>query len=109
MGAYMKRRELAVQMNYLLKSAGIRWLKKRTHSEMRQIMKANDTVLDRVERQGLRWFGHALRTPEDRWPKKILLVDSSWPQKEGQTKKILEWGHEGNNGSLELTKGRCLG
>jgi hypothetical protein len=31
-------------------------------------MQAEETVLDRTEARKLRWFGHLMRMPEDRWP-----------------------------------------
>jgi hypothetical protein len=36
--------------------------------EVRRIMRAEDTVLDTIEARKLRWFGHVMRMPEDRWP-----------------------------------------
>jgi hypothetical protein len=31
-------------------------------------MRAEETVLDRIEARKLRWFGHVMRMPEERWP-----------------------------------------
>jgi hypothetical protein len=31
-------------------------------------MRAEETVLDRIEARKLRWFGHVIRMPEERWP-----------------------------------------
>jgi hypothetical protein len=31
-------------------------------------MQAEETVLDRIEARKLRWFGHVMRMPEERWP-----------------------------------------
>jgi hypothetical protein len=31
-------------------------------------MQADETVSDRIEARKLRWFGHVMRMPEERWP-----------------------------------------
>jgi hypothetical protein len=41
------------------------------NKEIRTIMQAEETVLDRTEIRKLRWFGHLMRIPEERWPAKI--------------------------------------
>jgi hypothetical protein len=38
------------------------------NEEIRRIMQAEETVLDRIEARKLRWFGHVMRIPEERWP-----------------------------------------
>lgn len=63
----MKRSVLAVEMDYLRRSAGISsWY-------IWQIMEA-----DRFERQALRWFGHVLRMSEDRWPVFEWAMKKKW-------------------------------
>jgi hypothetical protein len=36
--------------------------------EIRTVMQAEKTVLDRREARKLRWFGHVMKMPEGRWP-----------------------------------------
>jgi hypothetical protein len=36
--------------------------------EIRRITQAEETVLGRIEARKLRWFGHVVRMPEERWP-----------------------------------------
>jgi hypothetical protein len=38
------------------------------NEEIRRIMQAEETVLDRIEARKLRWFRHVMRMPEERWP-----------------------------------------
>jgi hypothetical protein len=38
------------------------------NEEIRRIMQTEETVLDRIEAIKLRWFGHVMRMPEERWP-----------------------------------------
>ena len=36
-----------------------------------QKMPANQSILDRIQRIQLKWYGHLLRMEDSRWPKKI--------------------------------------
>jgi hypothetical protein len=36
--------------------------------EIRSIIQAGETVLDKIEARKLRWFWHVMRMPEERWP-----------------------------------------
>jgi hypothetical protein len=38
------------------------------NEEIRRTTQAEETVLDRIEARKLRWFGHVMRMPEERWP-----------------------------------------
>jgi hypothetical protein len=38
------------------------------NEEIRRIMQAEETVLDRIEARKRRWFGRVMRMPEERWP-----------------------------------------
>lgn len=45
----------------------------RTRNEViRSRMKAEDTVLDRIARRNLKWFGYILRMDNQRWPKRLF-------------------------------------
>lgn len=52
-----------------------------------------------------------VRMLEVQWPKRVFGTITGLPvaAKKRQTKKILEWGHEGKNDSSQLTRGRCMG
>jgi hypothetical protein len=58
----------AVEMDYLRRSARKSKLERVPDEEIRRIMQAEETVLDRTEARNLRWFGHVMRMPEERWP-----------------------------------------
>ena len=34
-------------------------------------MQAEQSILDRIQRRQLNWYGHLLRMEDSRWPKKI--------------------------------------
>jgi hypothetical protein len=36
------------------------------NKEIRRIIQAEESVLDRIEIRKLRWFGHVMRMPEER-------------------------------------------
>jgi hypothetical protein len=55
-------------MDYLRCSARKSKLERVPNNEIRRIMQAEETVLDRTETRKLRWFGHVMRMPEERWP-----------------------------------------
>jgi hypothetical protein len=57
---------------YLL-SARKSKLERVPNEEIRRIMQAEETVLDRIEARRLRWFGHVMRMPKERWPAIIHL------------------------------------
>jgi len=59
-----------VEMDYLRKSAKTSRLERKTNEYIRDCMDAPETIIDRIERRGLKWFGHLLRMPDERWPKK---------------------------------------
>jgi hypothetical protein len=50
------------------------------NEEIRRIMQAEETVLDRI-----RWFGHVMRMPKERWPAIIHLTDPTGKKEEGMT------------------------
>jgi hypothetical protein len=58
----------AVEMDYLRRNARKSKLETVPDEEIRRIMQAEGTVLDRIEGRKLRWFGHVTRMPEERWP-----------------------------------------
>lgn len=51
-------RSNVVEMDYLRRSAVISRRKRRRNEEIRNIMSATATVLDRIEKRGLKWFGN---------------------------------------------------
>jgi hypothetical protein len=58
---------------------------------MRRIMQAEETVSDRTEARKLRWFGHVMRMPDERWPATI----HSWipPERRKRGRPRLSWRH----------------
>ena len=71
LNADLKRRLIAVEMDYLRRGARISRIEKKTNDEVRARMNANETVIDRIERKSLKWYGHMLRMPDHRWPRKV--------------------------------------
>lgn len=62
----MPKRRLTVEMDYLRRSARVLRLERRTNEEVRHRMEAEKTIVDRIKKRGLKWFGHFLRMPEER-------------------------------------------
>jgi Reverse transcriptase (RNA-dependent DNA polymerase) len=87
MGVDEKRRIQAVEMDYLRRSAGISRLERRTNEEVRHIMNATETINDRIEKRSLKWFGHVMRMPEERWPKKIFHWNPAGRKKRGRPRR----------------------
>jgi hypothetical protein len=56
------------------------------NEEIRRIMQAEQRVLDRIEARELRWIGHVMRMPEDRWP---AIIHSWFPL--GRRKRGRPW------------------
>jgi hypothetical protein len=55
-------------MDYLLRNARKSKLETVPSEDIRRIVKAEETFLDRIDARKLRWFGHVMRMPEERWP-----------------------------------------
>lgn len=87
MNADIKRKLIAVEMDYLRRSAGVSRMEHVTNIEIRNRMGANETVVDRVEKRSLKWFGHLLRMPDDRIPKKIFKWQPPGKRKRGRPRR----------------------
>lgn len=88
LSADAKRKIQVVEMDYLRRSAGISRMEKKTNIEVRRIMNASEeTVLDRIEKSSLKWFGHVLRMPENRWPKRVFQWAPQGRRKRGRPRK----------------------
>ena len=46
-------------------------LQKIPNTAIRNKMQAEQSILDRIQRRQLKWYGHLLRMEDSRWPKKI--------------------------------------
>lgn len=66
------RRLNTVEMDYLRRTTRISQLQHITNEEVRNRMKATETIVGRIELRSLRWFGHLIRMPEDRWPRRLF-------------------------------------
>jgi hypothetical protein len=60
--------------------------------EMRRIMQAEETVLNRIEIIRLRWFAHVMRMPEERWPATIHSWISAGRRKRGRPRQSWQDG-----------------
>lgn len=70
--AKYKQKLLAVEMDYLRRSAGISKLQRIRNHEIRRRMGAEENVIDRIEKRKLKWFGHLMRMQQQRWPKRLF-------------------------------------
>ena len=57
--------------DYLRRSASVSRLHKIPNTAIRNKMQAEQSILDRIQRRQLKWYGHLLRMEDSRWPKKI--------------------------------------
>jgi hypothetical protein len=71
--------------------------------EFRRIMQAEETVSDRIEARKLRWLGHVMRMPEERWP----AIIHSWipPGRRARGRPRLSW----RDGITEAMKRKGMG
>ncbi|KAJ9588953.1 hypothetical protein L9F63_017748 [Diploptera punctata] len=70
-----KTKILAVEMDGIRRSARVSRLERRRNEEVRQMVDMEETVVERIERRALQWYGHVRRMEDDRWPKTLL----EWP------------------------------
>ncbi|XP_030750621.1 uncharacterized protein LOC115878304 [Sitophilus oryzae] len=83
----MKRKLTAVEMDYLRRSAGVSKIDRITNIEIIHRMNVPETIIDRVEIRGLKWFGYLLRMPEDRWPKRLFQGSPPQRRKRGRSRR----------------------
>ncbi|XP_030758935.1 uncharacterized protein LOC115884480 [Sitophilus oryzae] len=67
-----KRRIMAVEMDYLRRSARVSRLQRVRNEEIKNRTSAQETVIQRIKKRGLRWFGHLMRMEDTRWPKRVF-------------------------------------
>ena len=72
-----KRRITADEMDSLRRSTRTSRLERVRNEEIRNIMSATETVINRIERRSLVWFGHLLRMEDSRWPKQMFIWKKS--------------------------------
>ena len=83
-----KRRITAVEMDYLNRSTRTSRLERVRNEEIRNIMSATETVINRIERRSLVWFGHILRMEDLRWPKQVFIWKPPGRNRRGRPRKL---------------------
>jgi hypothetical protein len=73
------------------------------NEEIRRIVQAEEIVLDRTEARKLRWFGHVMRMPEEKWP----AIIHSWIPPGRRKRGRPRWSRR--DGVTEAMKIRCMG
>ncbi|XP_030758926.1 uncharacterized protein LOC115884471 [Sitophilus oryzae] len=68
----LRRKLLATEMEYLRRSSRVSRRECVRNEVIRRRIDAQDTVVDRIERRSLKWFGHLMRMPDNRWPKRVF-------------------------------------
>jgi hypothetical protein len=66
-----KRIIYAVEMDYLCRSARVSRLEHIGNEEIRKRVDAEESEIERIQKRGLNWFGHVLRTGDERWPQQM--------------------------------------
>lgn len=87
MGAEEKRRINTVEMDYLRRSARKSRIERVRNVDIRRIMEAEQTLVERVEVKGLKWFGHVLRMNNDRWPRRAWEWQPPGRRKRGRPRR----------------------
>lgn len=85
------RKLIATEMDFWRRAARKSRIERIRNSEIRKIMKAEETILTTIDKKRLNWYGHLQRMPENRIPKAIM----NW-QPEGRRKKgrpARKWDH----------------
>ncbi|XP_030749700.1 uncharacterized protein LOC115877593 [Sitophilus oryzae] len=75
---------LATEMDYWRRSAGKSKREQITNNRVREIMRAEHTIVDDIRTKQLIWFGHVQRMPDHRIPKQILLWTPRGRNKRGR-------------------------
>lgn len=60
-----------MKIDHLRRSLKISRTERKTNAFVREKMGASETIMGRIGKRTLKWFGNVLRMPEDKWPKKI--------------------------------------
>lgn len=94
----IKRRINAVEMDYLRRSTRTSRLERVRNEDIRKKMHAEETIINRIEKKGLTWFGHVLRMEDARWPKRMFTWKPPGKNKRGRPRK--SW-NEGMRKALE--------
>jgi hypothetical protein len=76
-------------MDYLRRNERKSKLERVLNEEIRRIIQAEETILDRIEARKQRWFGHVIRMPEERWP---AIIHSRFPPEEGRGDDLVGHG-----------------
>ena len=66
-----KSRVRAVEMSYLRGACGVSWRNRMTNEEVKELCGVDTDVIEKVERNTLRWFGHVERMESDRLTKRV--------------------------------------
>lgn len=82
-----KKKITSVEMDYLRRSARRSRLEKIRNEQIRNEMAANESVIERIEKRSLKWFGHLLRMDDTRWPKRIFKWRPAGKNKKGRPRK----------------------
>jgi hypothetical protein len=62
---------LSIEMDYLRRSARVSRLQKKPKHRNSEQNASRTTILERIQRIQLKWYGNLLRMEDSRWPKKI--------------------------------------
>ena len=79
----MRSRVQGSETRFLRKTEGVTLFNKVRSSEIRKSLN-NESLLLRIERSQLRWFGHVSRMPQERLPKQALLAKANGRRPVGQ-------------------------
>jgi hypothetical protein len=86
-----KRRISAAEMNALRRSARISELDRKTNEYIREIVDAQDTILDDITQNQLIWYGHVERMDQTGLPKIMIEWKPEGRKIRGRPRRTWRW------------------
>lgn len=82
----------ATEMEGIRRAARVSRLERRRNEDVRHMMDMEESVMERIEKRTLQWYGHVKRMKEERWPKIILEWSPRGRRKRARPRKTWKAG-----------------
>jgi hypothetical protein len=71
-GLWIKEKLSSTEMDFWRRAARTSTIVKVRNEVIREKMRVTQIILERMENNMLKWYGHVLRMEDNRWPKRIM-------------------------------------